>query len=571
MRLRRRPAVGALGPLSLSALLGCEARPVVVVRVSQLPATAATLEVSVKLGGAPADDLPPFPLPMGNGAPQSFGLRLPRERPGPLVIGAGALDDGACLRAVGFAELDYRGEAAELDLGLGPVPGDQLACGSGAPVIFGVTPSLVPTSGGAQLSVRGWGFQPGDQVSIAGVPAGGVLWRSRSELLADAPAYALQGHVPALVPLKVQSSAGKLHVRDDLLAYYPATLGFMPAAAPLTCRGPQSLALGDIDGDAERRLDLAVGCRDDGEVRILRNRGGGALQAGAALPAGARPAAVALTDLDGDGRPELLVASAGDNALLLRHPDGSGGFTDATPYLVGLQPVALAAADLDGNGLRDVAVLHQVSRDVLVLPGRGGAALGAADRGLTVGRAPTALVAADLDGDGYPDLATANRDSGTVTALRSLGGRGFQQLEVPAGAAPQALAAADLDGDGRAELLVGDGRDGAVRVLRLQDQRLVVTMSYPVAAPVGALLAADLNGDGRPELAVGAAGDSAATQQVRILRNDGRGALQAAQAYDVDPRPAALAAGDLDGDGLPEVVVASGEAGTITILWNRSR
>ncbi|MEU8249261.1 FG-GAP and VCBS repeat-containing protein [Nonomuraea sp. NPDC048916] len=199
----------------------------------------------------------------------------------------------------------------------------------------------------------------------------------------------------------------------------------------------------------------------------------------------------------------------------------------------------------------------------------------------------------DFDGDGRPDLAVAapydNERAGSVTVLY---GDGKQAKLVQEGAEPgdsfgSALAVGEFDGDGCADLAVGvseefagervpgaDG-DGGVQLfhgspggLRAGEE---LALPRPSSDRFGAALAAgDLDGDGRDELAVGAPGRGRGGAVVlywmkgRKPQEITQRSRWVGQAADVtDQWGAALATGDFDGDGRAELAVGA-PADTVT-------
>ncbi|MFN7146606.1 MAG: FG-GAP-like repeat-containing protein, partial [Myxococcota bacterium] len=148
-----------------------------------------------------------------------------------------------------------------------------------------------------------------------------------------------------------------------------------------------------------------------------------------------------------------------------------------------------------------------------------------------------------------------------------------------------AFTVGDLDGDGVADLVVGAPDDGTIGTnagaafvfAGPVAGALDVGDALPVYAPssrdsVGSALAvADVDGDGAPDLAVGAP-DHGNTGRLYLLR----GPLTATPDLDaetsfgglgtLDRAGASVAAGDLDGDGLAEVLTAAPGAGAVYVV-----
>jgi hypothetical protein len=93
---------------------------------------------------------------------------------------------------------------------------------------------------------------------------------------------------------------------------------------------------------------------------------------------------------------------------------------------------------------------------------------------------------------------------------------------------------------------------------------LEAPVQFAVGADPVAIATGDFNGDGKPDIVTANASGS-----ISILLNTGNGTFAAAQTIDVGARPTSVAVGDFNGDGKPDIAVADAARGEVDIFLNR--
>ena len=222
--------------------------------------------------------------------------------------------------------------------------------------------------------------------------------------------------------------------------------------------------------------------------------------------------------------------------------------------------VAGGAADLNGDGSLDVIVWHRLPEEApICLLNDGQAHLAPAPSGtlpsLTSGETETAVLV-DLDGDGALDayLGRLPTDQVWLNDGRGVFSDGSAQWLPDGWGGTTGIAVGDLTGDQRPDVVVVQG--GTVRVLenRLGNVlREITDQVFLAGAPQGVshLLLFDADGDADVDLL------TASPRALQLFLNDH--AQLSALRSQLNPRGlpvTGMAAGDLDGDGDPDVIVS---------------
>lgn len=185
-----------------------------------------------------------------------------------------------------------------------------------------------------------------------------------------------------------------------------------------------------------------------------------------------------------------------------------------------------------------------------------------------LGLIPTALASGDWDRDGFVDFALGD-SSNFVSFWRGRGDGTFELAGDPIDVtlSPRALLPLDLNQDNRTDIVVvGENllQAGVGRVLYGNGDGTFTRTPELFDTGFGsvAVAAGDVTGDGHPDLAVA----NEATNEVYILRGDRNGAFTLARRLPVGQSPSAVVLLDLNGDGGLDLVVTNTNSDSLTVF-----
>ena len=179
----------------------------------------------------------------------------------------------------------------------------------------------------------------------------------------------------------------------------------------------------------------------------------------------------------------------------------------------------------------------------------------------------TDMMVAKLDGDDIPDLVITALVDNKAYLFRGLGDARFQpMLDLSTGDKPRRIVALRLNGDAFTDLAILNERSKSISLFLNQGNSTFSLLPDISLSDFGLALdlaAGDFNGDGVTDLAASANSDA-----VAVLLSAGNGSFQPMKTFKVDLFPDHIAVGDLDSDGMPDIVTSSASRNTISVLYN---
>ncbi|GGF03992.1 FG-GAP-like repeat-containing protein [Hymenobacter cavernae] len=363
------------------------------------------------------------------------------------------------------------GTAAAVSTGLSPV-----ATATADVDADGDLDLLVANSGASTVSVRlnnGNGtYSGGREVSVAG----NVLDLAVGDIDGDGDLDFVTAHVSAgtgnILSVRLNDGIGNFSLGVDASVFST----------------PTSIALGDIDGDAD--LDLLVGATIGvGTVNLLLNDGTGRFTENFSQAVTARnPTELTLGDIDGDGDLDLLALYGAGNIVNVALNNGNGSFASPQGVAVGSSPSRLVLGDVDGDNDLDIITASASTKTVGVRLNNGSGAFSNGST-LTLANSPLALRLGDVDGDSDLDLllTSGNGTTGGVSVRLNNGTGTFSGAqEVVVGNQPVDLALGDVDGNGTLDVVTANTAANTASVsLNLNQAAPAISSLSPVRGPAG--------------------------------------------------------------------------------------
>ncbi len=341
-----------------------------------------------------------------------------------------------------------------------------------------------------------------------------------------------------------------------------------------TGASPRNIVLADLNQDGF--LDAAVNNRETGDISALR---GDADYFGFLLPGdfywvGNFPSSVVARDLDGDGDVDFASVALRSHKVYVRLNDGTGSFEQETIYPVNEFPAIIAAGHVNQDTNLDLVVscFGGTNAGLLTLTGQGGGRFSSPVVTSLDGLHPYWIRLGHLDSDTFLDAAVGTQN-GQLAALRGLGDGSFGRpvlIRRTITGRPLGIALGDFDNDTRLDIATSAGE------VLLNDGQFLETnqvtgiwagpmKQFPAGSQAWAIEADDLDSDGNLDLLLA----------LTFVRPDpigtyfglGNGTFLPPTIYEgPDVGVVAMAAADMDEDGIKDIVIGNRCAATIMIM-----
>jgi hypothetical protein len=303
---------------------------------------------------------------------------------------------------------------------------------------------------------------------------------------------------------------------------------------------------------------------------------------------GKSPVGIIIADLNRDAKSDLAVANGESDDLTILLGDGKGGFSPAknSPVPAGHAPEDISVADLNEDGKADLAIANHDTKYVTILLGDGQGGFAPAPNSPVTVRSnphPHGIATADFNGDHHLDFVIESWMDNKVLVMF---GDGTGKFAAPGrmfdvGLMPYVkVRASDVNLDGNADIITTNFRGKNVTVL-LGDGKGGFTAAagspFPVQKRPFYADISDLNGDGKPDIAVASysgQGTDPADDGVTVLLGDGQGGFRplSGSPFPTTGRSSGcLALGDINGDHLQDIAVANGSTHNVTVLLGNNR
>ena len=363
-------------------------------------------------------------------------------------------------------------------------------------------------------------------------------------------------------------------------------------AGPILTSGvghPRGVVVADFNGDG--KPDIAVSNFDTNTIAVFLNDGLGNFAAPIVTTvqltnAGLNVGSLAVGDFNEDGKADLVVATiAGGQVSIVLLGNGDGTFSPQPPIPNSFGFFHARVVDLNGDGHQDLVFAMNGSLGVSL--GKGDGTFGAMTS-LPGGSFPgtyLGLAVADFNGDGKLDVAASDLGSasggfGTLVFYAGNGDGTFANatlVTLSISSFPGSLASGDFNNDGKQDVLIGFPKaalisfgngDGTFNSAQNSLEFVYSATSQTPTTNSVTVFATALTNDGKVDVVT----SDFDIGTLQIALNSALGQFPPNPgifSFAFAPGLADIAAGDLNGDGVLDVVVINNQTSEVDIVLSK--
>jgi hypothetical protein len=294
------------------------------------------------------------------------------------------------------------------------------------------------------------------------------------------------------------------------------------------------------------------------------------------------PHSVGAGDFDGDGKPDLLVSRGSSVSVTVFKNISSPGTISFAPKLdLPVDPFreseGCAVGDLDGDGKLDFAFVNAFANTVSLYRNTttNGNISFAPRIDYSAKNGPFSVIIEDLNGDGKADLVVSNDGDSAISIYKNLSTPGKilfdRRIDLFTGPSPYSVFISDIDNDGRPDLTIAKQGTGAtIYIMANTSTGGKISFAPKIdlsIQPFYNAVAGDLDGDGKPDLV---ATNYSSVSVLKNLSTPGNISFSTTQSFPVGNYAASVAIGDLNGDGKPDLVTSNWLDTTVSVLINKT-
>ena len=451
-------------------------------------------------------------------------------------------------------------------LGTGTKPGFVFGI---PPTITSISPPFAPI--GASVIIAGNNFSStlaNNKVFFGEVKAI-ITAASTNSITATVPIAA--GHAPITVTV------------NNLIAYspqsfsltFPGSTGSFTATSfepPINRSNSGVGTLSDVDGDGKLDLVMAKGLNNFAVARNTSSAGIIAYAPNVNFLSMGDSQGATTGDLDGDGKPDVVIYNYDSSTIsVIKNNSTIGNLSMGVParYYTGpsaTRPSEAVIHDIDGDGKPDIIVANYYSQTLAVFKNisiNGNILFDTRIDYSTPEGYPTGITVRDINGDGKPELITSVNGPSNLTCFLNTSVPGTISFALKnnfaAGNWPVGVVASDIDGDAKLDMVVPNINGNNVSVFKnnssISNVSFASAQNYTTLSGPRHASVADMDGDGKPDIVVE---NTYSNQSVSIFRNISTvGNIVVAPKFDYSTGTYSgrSALGDIDGDGVPDMVL----------------